>query len=247
MFSFHPLKVGKKERKKTCRNKPPPVPWLSNCCFLPERNNQPIKERKVSKFCFFSLCRDWWPPFGSWRQKHARGFWVLYSAITFFFVFLFNVVLDELYCREQSRLGISFLTANIRSCVVTFRVKDQGGTIEPKVCWLCPKGGGSVSWRFDLFCFVWIGYPLLRVNHRLNVTRQLKPGKRKQSNLTFAYLLVPHGSCLIDWYCRVNPVKTWPFLHAAAPCLSLAKRVSLFFFSCLFYFPHFCWYACAPF
>ena len=48
-----PLKVGKKE-KKTCRNKPPPVPWLSNCCFLPERNNQPIKERKVSKF-FFSL------------------------------------------------------------------------------------------------------------------------------------------------------------------------------------------------
>ena len=151
MFSFHPLKVGKKE-KKTCRNKPPPVPWLSNCCFLPERNNQPIKERKVSKFCFFSLCRDWWPPFGSWRQKHARGFWVLYSAITFFFVFLFNVVLDELYCREQSRLGISFLTANIRSCVVTFGVKDQGGTIEPKVCWLCPKGlSRDVSIYFVLF------------------------------------------------------------------------------------------------
>ena len=51
-----PLKVGKKE-KKTCRNKPPPVPWLSNCCFLPERNNQPIKERKVSKFFFLSLSR----------------------------------------------------------------------------------------------------------------------------------------------------------------------------------------------
>ena len=76
------------------------------------------------------------------------------------------------------------------------------------------------------------------MNHRLNVTRQLKPGKRKQSNLTFAYLLVPHGSCLIDWYCRVNPVKTWPFLHAAAPCLSLAKRVSLFFFFLVYFIFH---------